>query len=366
MESFLSYKILWGIDFWRILLAALIVFIGFAGRKAIIYVFKGIFARIARRTQFQWDEEFVELTATPISIILQVVLWYVAAAVLLLPQEPVNIRLFVSQGLEAAMGVTFIWFALRIIHVISNILYRYSARTDTKLDDQLIPLCRKTAKLLIAVTGGIMIVQNMGYSVTSMIASIGVGGLALALAAKDTIANVFGSVIVFTDQPFQVGDWVEFAGIEGTVEEVGFRTTHIRRFDNSFVSVPNATFSTHPIVNHSRRPTRRIYFYVRVSHKTTSNQMRELLKRIRETIQNHPEIDQEFFFVKFSDIEESSLNIMIYCFTKTTAWVEYMDARENLLLQIMDIIDELGIRIGYPSRSLYMEQETAPVVMKEN
>ena len=115
-----------------------------------------------------------------------------------------------------------------------------------------------------------MVVQNLGYSVTSLIASLGVGGLALALAAKDTVANMFGSVVVFTDRPFQVGDWVEFAGIEGTVEEVGFRTTQLRRFDQSTVAVPNAMFSSTPIVNHSRRPLRRISMTVGVSYETSA------------------------------------------------------------------------------------------------
>ncbi len=239
----------------------------------------------------------------------------------------------------------------------SNALARLSKGTESRLDDQLIPLLRKTIKVAVVTVVAIMVIQNLGYSVTSLVASLGVGGLALALAAKDTIANVFGSLVVFTDRPFHVGDWVEVAGIEGTVEEVGFRTTHIRRFDKSGVTVPNSTFSSNPIINHSRRPIRRIKMTLGLSYQTSAGQMRGFLEKIRKLIRNHPDIDQGFNFVYLTEFGDSSLNLQVYCFTKSTVWTDFLAAQEDLLLSIIDLVEEHGLEIAFPSRTLYLREE---------
>jgi MscS family membrane protein len=293
----------------------------------------------------------------PISVVIQIILWFIALRFLMLPTSPINYQKYIYQGLIFALGVSSIWLLSRLIDVLFNALMRYSAATETKLDDQLIPLSRKTLKVIIVVTGAIMIIQNMGYSVTSMIASLGVGGLALALAAKDAVANFFGSVVVFTDRPFQIGDWVEFAGIEGFVEEVGFRTTLIRRFDQSLVTVPNATFSTAPIINHSRRPKYRIYTVIGITYETSIDQLQDFLNRIRQLLKTHPGIDQSFYAVNFVNFGESSLDIQIFCYTKTKEWAVYLDVQEDLFVRIMEIAEEMEIEIAFPTRAVYIRDE---------
>ncbi len=350
-------ELLWGVAAWRLGLAVFLVFIGFTVRKVIYALFKGALFRKSRNTENRWDDELVELMPAPLGAIAVVMLWQGAARLLQLPEEPAGVRVYLFQGLQVALVAAICWCGLRLVDVSANALSRLSRHTESRLDDQLIPLIRKTVKVAVVTVVAIMVIQNLGYSVTSLVASLGVGGLALALAAKDTIANMFGSLVVFTDRPFHVGDWVEVAGIEGTVEEVGFRTTQIRRFDKSGVTVPNSTFSSNPIVNHSRRPVRRIKMNLGLSYQTSAGQMRGFLEKIRELIRNHPDIDQGFNFVYLTQFGDSSLNLQLYCFTRSTVWTDFLSAQEDLMLSIMDLVEEHDLEIAFPSRTLYLREE---------
>ncbi|HJK97638.1 MAG TPA: mechanosensitive ion channel family protein [Polyangiaceae bacterium LLY-WYZ-14_1] len=355
--SFFDEKVLWGVEIWRLVAATLLIFGGLTLRRVIVGVFRGALSKTAERTKAEWDDELVEFLPAPLSVMAQVGLWFVAAQVLALPQEPVALETYVLQGLEVAFWVAAIWLAFRLVDVLAASMSRAADRTSSKLDDQLIPLIRRTLKLVIAVTAGVMIVQNLGYSVTSLVASLGVGGLALALAAKDTVANLFGSLVIFTDRPFQIGDWIQFGDVEGTVEEVGFRTTVVRRFDKASVMVPNATFSSEAITNFSRRNVRRIVLNVGVSYATTGAQMQELLRRIRALVTSHPEIDQGFHFVHFVGFGDSSLDVQVYCFTRSAVWTEFLAAQEDLMLQVMGIVEELGLEFAFPSRTVYLRRD---------
>ncbi len=356
----LDQSVLWGVEIWRLLVAVVIIFAGFLSRKLIVGIFNRYLKAFAEKSEAQWDDAVVELMPTPLSIMVQLMLWSVASGFLALPKKPVNFALYAEQGFKIALAFALGWTIFRLIDVIASSFARLSEKTDSKLDDQLVPLVRKTVKVVVFVTFFVMVVQNLGYSVTSLVASLGVGGLALALAAKDTIANLFGSVVVFTDRPFQVGDWVQFDGIEGTVEEVGFRTTRVRRFDKSLVTVPNQTFSTSPITNHSSRPIRRLDLMVGVTYETSAKQMRDLLEALRKLIKEHEAVDQSFHFVRFVELGDSALNVRIYCFSKSTVWTEHLDVQEDLLLQIMEIVQGLGLEMAFPTRTLYLRDEKWP------
>lgn len=349
--------ILWGVPAWRLAIAAIIIFLGFLSRKLIVGLFKRTLTSLAEGTKAQWDDDLVRMLPTPLSVAIQLVLWYFALGFLELPEEPLDIRAIAFQGIQIAVSATVAWTLFRLVDVLTLAMERFSAKTESKLDDQIVPLVRKTIKVVIAVTVFVMVVQNLGYSVTSLLASLGVGGLALALAAKDTVANLFGSVVIFTDRPFQVGDAVEFDGIAGDVEEVGFRTTRIRRFDKSLVTVPNATFSTTPITNFSARPKRRVDITVGVTYETKPDQLRKLVEELRQLVREHDGIDRGFQFVRFTELGASSLNIRIYCFTQSTHWVTHLSVQEALLFRIMEIVQEHGLEMAFPTQTVYLRDE---------
>ena len=349
--------ILWGVPPLFLMLAGLVILLGFISRGMIVYIFKRYLARFAGKTEAQWDDDLIRLLPTPLSWAAQIAFWYVAAALLALPSEPIDIRTYVFQGLLVALATTACWTVLALVDVFALLVARASAKTESRLDDQLVPLIRKSFKLIVVLTFTIMVVQNLGYSVTSLLASLGVGGLALALAARDTVANVFGSVVVFTDRPFQVGDWIEVSGIEGTVEEVGFRTTRVRRFDKALVTLPNQTFSSSPITNFSTRSVRRINMTVGISYEANASNLKSLLTDLRKLVETHDGLDRAFSFVHFTEFGDSSLNLQIYCFTRSTVWTEFLATRETLMLEIMETVQRHGLEMAFPTRTVYFRDE---------
>lgn len=260
-------------------------------------------------------------------------------------------RLFLVSELPFAM-----WFALRLTSNLTALWLLRAKHTETTFDDQLVPVIRKAAKVTVVIVGSLLIVQNLGGEVGSLLAGLGIGGAALALASKDTIANLFGSIVVFVDRPFQVGDWVEIGDHEGTIEEVGLRVTRIRTFENSLITVPNSSLTTTPIENWSRMRKRRLKLTIGVTYDSTPAQLRAGVEAIREVLRSDERISQDFVLVNFTDFGPSSLDIFVYAFTLTTRWDEYMQIREELLLEFMRRFEQLGLSFAFPSQSLYIER----------
>ena len=355
--SFLGNDILWGVDVWRLGAALVLVFLGLLSRRIIRRLFEGILKRRVARTRIQWDDDLIELAPKPMALVVQVLLWFAVALILDLPEEPANIRKFVIQGLMVALAVAFTWVAFALLDVLGRAATRAATHTDTLLDDQLVPLLRKTLKVFLAVVVAIIVIDKLGYSIASLLASLGIGGLALALAARDTVANFFGSIVVFTDQPFHIGDWVEFGDVEGVVEEVGMRTTRIRRFDKSLATVPNQTFTSNTIVNYSKRSQRRLRTVVGLSYETTPDQMRTFLESVRTLLAGHPDLDPEGQAVYFNELADSSLNVFVQCWTMSTGWTSFMEIQEDLFLRIMELVAAQGLEIAFPTRTLYLRDE---------
>jgi MscS family membrane protein len=291
-----------------------------------------------------------------LALVVQIFIWYAAATILNLPVEPVDVQKIVYQGLQIALAVGFIWLIFRLLDVAALAMSRLTHATDSRLDDQLVPLLRKTLKVFITIIIGVMVIQNLGYSVTSIIASLGIGGLALALAAKDAVANFFGSIVVFTDQPFHVDDWIEVGEISGVVEEVGFRTTLVRTFEKSVATIPNQVFTSSTIINHSRRPVRRIKMTIGLSYDTTPDQLDAFTAEVKKTISETAGLT-EAFYVYFESFGDSSLNVLLQCFADTTEFAVYMELKEKLMLEIMRVVDRQGLEIAFPTQTLHLVKD---------
>ena len=258
------------------------------------------------------------------------------------------------------------WFAVRLANNLTDIWGERAAQTEGTFDDQLVPVVRVLVKLAVLIVGLLLIFQNLGFEVGSLLAGLGIGGAAIALASKDTIANLFGSIVIFVDRPFQVGDWVEIGDQEGTVEAVGLRVTRIRTFANSLITVPNSQLTTTPINNWSRMRKRRIKLTIGVTYSATPEQLEAAVAAIREILQTDRRVSQDFMLVNFTNFGASSLDIFVYAFTLTTRWDEYMQIRQELLLAFMRRLGGLGLEFAFPSQSVYVESlpEMAPSAMQ--
>jgi MscS family membrane protein len=206
-----------------------------------------------------------------------------------------------------------------------------------------------------------VIAQNLGYSVAGLIASLGLGGAAIALASQDTIANLFGSVMILADKPFKVGDWVKGDGFEGIVEEIGFRSTRIRTFAQTVENVPNKLLASVRVENVDRRRdpglnVRRVEMNVGVTYRTTAEQMERTLEAIRSILKEDPGVDQRMFqLVSFTDFGDSALTIYLYYFSDKADWAYHLGVRERVNLKIMRALEELGVQVAFPTRSIYIE-----------
>ena len=217
-------------------------------------------------------------------------------------------------------------------------------------------LSKKFVKIIIAVVSIIFFLDLWGYNVNGLIASLGLVGMAVALAAQDTTKNIFGALMIFADTPFKVGDWIQTPQAEGTIEEIGMRSTKVRTFEDSLVSVPNGVVANTPVTNWSAMTKRRIKMTLGLTYSTTPEQMTTILKEMRELLQNDPDIDQKTIFVNFTDYSSSSLDIFCYFFTKTTVWGEYLSVREKINLEFMRIVQSNGASFAFPSQSIYIEK----------
>jgi MscS family membrane protein len=326
---------------------------GFILRAVIISWFGRRVRRLAERTASQADDVAVQALIGPLSLFALLLGIYFAGRILTAGYT--NLEGLSATIAKALIILLLAWMAYRLIDAVALYFQEKAAHTETRFDDQIVPLLRKAAKVFVGILAFVLVVQNLGYSVSGLLAGLGIGGLAFALAAKDTIANLFGSVTILIDRPFRVGDWISVDdSTEGVVEEIGLRSTRIRTFAKTLVSIPNQSLANAQVNNHSLMPRRRIKMTVGVTYDTRPDQMREAVRRIEGWIRGHQGFSQDFMLIKFTDFAASSLDIFVYCFTVTTDWSEYLSLRQELNLAIMDILAEVGLSIAFPTRTVHL------------
>jgi len=311
----------------------------------------------AAKTETEADDMAVAAIFSPFGLLLPVVGVFFATRTLMVihPQWMTHL----DTGFRIISILVLASTVFRMLDALGVFLSEMTQRTESKLDDQLIPLLRKASKTFIVILAFILTAQNLGYSVSGLIAGLGIGGLALAMAAKDTLANLFGSLMILIDRPFYVGDWITFSGGDGVVEEIGLRSTRVRTFSKTVVSIPNAALANATVENHSLMPKRRIKFTLGVTYESTVEQVENLVQNIEGYLKGNSDIDQEFMLVKFTTFNDSSLDLFVYCFTVTTDWTQHLSVKQDVNLKIMGLVEELGMGIAYPTQTLHLVEDQA-------
>lgn len=246
----------------------------------------------------------------------------------------------------------------QLVDVLCLYLEKLAKESQNKFDDILVPLIRKTAKFFVVCIGIIFIGNSLTLDMKSIIAGMGIGGIAFALAAKDTISNLFGSLTVLLDRPFSIGDWVLIDGnIEGTVEEVGMRSTRIRTFYDSLISLPNGRLTNAHIDNYGHRTYRRFTTKIGVQYDTPPEKIEAFCEGIRQLIVKHPNTRKDYFHVYFSGFNNSSLDILLYVFWRVPDWSAELSEKHRLLMDILRLGNKMGIEFAFPTQTLHMFQE---------
>ncbi|HFA50898.1 MAG TPA: mechanosensitive ion channel family protein [Bacteroidetes bacterium] len=284
-----------------------------------------------------------------------ILLWLLKSALPLL-QLPVRANVFLINGLEMAIVAVGVWLALSIIDVVMQYAFRYASTTEQKMDEQLIPIMRRMLKIVVVVGGTIYILQLLDVNVTALIAGVSIGGLALALAAQDTVRNLIGSAMIFFDKPFQIGDWVVAGSNEGEVIEVGFRSTKIQAVDSSIITVPNSQVSSAAVKNMGVRRLRLMKATLGVTYDTPPVLLEKFIAGLRQLIEKHPKTKKDNYLVHFNSFGDSALQIYFRTHLLTTSFAEELELKEELAFGILQLAEALGVRFAFPSQTLFIEE----------
>lgn len=341
----------WMIDVFIIVFATLIL--GLLSRVSL----SRLHGRLSR-TRSRWDDTLVEALAKP----LQVLIWVVgltfavqaagrgADAAVFSVIEPMR---------DVVIIAVFTWFLMRFIKKGEANIIAQRRQDGKTVDYTAVDAVAKLLRLAVGITAVLVALQTLGFSIAGILTFGGVGGIAVGFAARDLLANFFGGLMVYMDRPFSVGDWIRSPDreIEGTVEEIGWRVTRIRTFDSRPLYVPNATFASIALENPSRMQNRRIFETVGIRYEDATR-MRNIVKDVKDMLTAHENIDQNrTLMVNFNKFAASSLDFFVYCFTKTVAWAEYHEIKQDVLLKTMDIIEDHGAQCAFPTSTVHLLPE---------
>jgi len=349
MEKFMdimNYTVL-NLPLYKFVIAFIVFFLFLFARKIFTLTIVKTAKVFVGKTKTDIDDKILNSLVKPLDFLFIIFGLHIASIVL-------SIDTYMITFTKGMMIFSMFWFLYNIIIAFEkDILKLFNKRVSQEIGIFL----TKSLKVFVVALGVVAVLQNFGINVSAFIASLGLGGLAFALAAKDTAANLFGGFAILTDNIFKIGDWIKVGSVEGIVEDIGMRTTKIRAFDKRLIVMPNATIANSAVDNFSRRDRRRINMRIGLTYSTTPAQMQKILKEVREMLANHPMIHKEPLFVYFDQFEDSSLSLFFYLFTKTAVWEEYLKIREDINLKIIDIVEKNGSSFAFPSQSIYFENE---------
>jgi len=347
-------RLLFGIPIWQYLASFIYVFLAFYVSKLLDYVVRGRLRRWAERTSTKWDDLLLDLLGGPIRIITFVILLHVGLRIFSWPEW---VESLLSKGLKVALAISLTYVSLKVVDLSTRFWMRRTADgSDLSFNEQLLPIIRNTIRVFVIIVATLLTLQNLGLNITSLIASVSIGGLALSLAAQDTLANFFGAIAVLLDKPFRIGEQIKFEGVEGTVEEIGFRSTRVRNVDGFLVSVPNKTVGNATITNMSKRARIRTLMDIGLPYDTPAEKVQRALALLKEILQSHPMTDD--VLLGFNRFTDSSLNIFVVHWWKNNAYKDYVAGLEQINLTIKRRFEEEQIQFAFPTRTIYLKNES--------
>ncbi|MED5387292.1 MAG: mechanosensitive ion channel family protein [Pseudomonadota bacterium] len=313
--------------------------------------------RLINKTETLWDDALLEAARIPLRLVFWVIGLSVSVELLQAVTEEANELFALAPKVrQIAFIVIIAMFLNRFISYTEKNLIDPS-RMRKPMDQSTAAAIAKLLRVSVIITALLIILQTMGYSISGVLAFGGIGGMAVAFAAKDLLANFFGGMMVYLDKPFRVGDWVRSPdrSIEGTVESIGWRLTCIRTFDQRPLYIPNAMFTSVVLENPSRMFNRRINEKIGIRYDDWQK-MPGIVDEVRQMLIDHEELetDNRTLIVNFDSYGASHLEFFIYTFTKTTQWVRYHEIKQDVLMKIMDIVDRHGAQFAFPTRTLHL------------
>lgn len=308
-----------------------------------------IFSKIRRKDVFQ---KYVKPISGPLSIFAVI---FIVEIFLIMLQLPNRMAYYISMTIKGIQPIILTVIALRLTNFFGDLLEKMAEKTETKLDNQLVPFARTAMKFVVLILGVFYVLTNLGIDITPLLAGVSIGGLAVALAAKDTVRNLFGSVTIFVDTPFEVGDWIIFEGVEGTVEEVGVRSTRVRTFYNSVISIPNGNLADIKIDNMGKRQYRRYVSRISITYDTPPDLIEAFVKGLRKIVDLHPNTRKDYYQIHLNDLGDSAIVVLFYIFFEVPDWTKELEARHEVISEVIRLAHDLGVRFAFPTQTIHVE-----------
>jgi MscS family membrane protein len=365
LASILKYELIKGNEIWRFAALLLVILVALAVGRIVQFVVNGYAVRLAAKRGENVLTLFLKALSKPIYVAIFAAGIYFAKTPLYFDDEA-GIRTALGSGwatIARVIGAIALAYTLyRLVDVAEYYLNRLVGKTETKLDDMLVPIVRKTLRITIAIIAVLLISENIlgGDKVKSLLLSAGIGGIAIALAAKDTIANFFGSITIFTDRPFQMGETIKIGEHKGPVEGVGFRSTRVRTLQGHLVTVPNSVIANSMVENIGRRPFIRRTSNITITYDSGHTKAKKAVETIKEILADVPEVNTDPDRpprVYFNEFNDCSLNIYMSYWVKPPDYWIYQEVNERVNLEMMKRFEAEGIEFAFPTQTLYMKKE---------
>jgi MscS family membrane protein len=311
--------------------------------------------RAAKSSAQRWDDVLITSLETPIRVVLWVLVAYLALEVYPLAA---GLQDSLVRAYDTALVFLLAWFLHRLIAGVEREMLAEDRGRTASADRATVRATAKLVRITLWMVAGLLLLQSIGVTISGLLAFGGIGGIAVGFAAKDLLANFFGGLSIYLDRPFTSGDWIRSPDkqIEGTVEDIGWRLTRIRTFDQRPLYVPNAVFSQISVENPSRMFNRRIYETIGIRYQDAAK-MEAIVDQVRTMLENHEDIERSrTLIVNFVSFGPSSMDFFVYTFTKTTVWVDFHRIKQDILLKILGIIHANGADVAFPTTTVQVER----------
>lgn len=345
---------LFAIPLWQYCASLVYIFLAFYVSKFLDFLTRVWLKRWTEKTKTQFDDLLLDLLNGPTKIIAFIILLRIGLEVF---SWPLVVRNFLGKAFTIVVALSLTYTALKFIDLVMGYWkQRTRVDADRAFDEQLFPIIRKSLKVFITVVAVLVTLDNIGVNITAAIASLSIGGLAVGLAAQDTLANLFGAVAVFIDKPFKIGDRIQLDGVDGTVEAIGLRSTRVRNLDGYLITVPNKTMGNATVTNVTRRPSIKTVMAIGLTYDTPTPKVRRALEILSEIYKGHPKTAD--VIISFNQFADSSLNIQVIHWWGSLDGKEYLAGMQQLNLAIKERFDSEGIGFAFPSRTVYLKQDS--------
>ncbi len=342
-----------GLYLWQYIGILILVGASFLIHRLLTFLLDRLITRVLFRAGYkEVARRYIVPVARPLSIFFVFLLLRIFEPML---QLPIKTSQYTVLAINALLPFFATWVFYRGADLVGLYFQKLASKTESTLDDQLVPLIRKILKSFVVIIGGLVILQNLQIPILPFLTGLSIGGLAFALAAQDTVKNFFGSVMIFIDKPFQIGDWITTGQIDGTVEEVGIRSTRVRTFRDSVVYVPNGNLANATIDNHGLRVYRRFFTQIAINYDTPPDLIELYIEGLRKLVVDHPHTRKDYYEVHLNEMADSSLNIMFYIFFQVPSWSDELTCRHEIILSIIRLADQIGINFAFPTQTIHVE-----------